>query len=99
MDNLALCDASTKHISNIPLGSEVILNHLDSVENPRFHKIFFNNFFTNYNLLAILREKVFFTTGTVRENRIGNCNLKTVKLLGKKCKETFDKNNKICVVR
>jgi len=86
----------------LPLGSEVVLNLLESVENPSFHKVFFDNFFTSYNLLVMLREKGFFATGTVRENRISNCKLKSLKLLGKECKGTFDfafdKNNEICVV-
>jgi len=72
-------DASIKLIDGIPLGSEDLLNLLESVENSRFHKIFFDNFFTSFNLLAIIREKGFCATGTVRENRVGNCNLKPVK--------------------
>jgi len=95
--------ASTKRVEGLPLGSEVVLYLLENVENPSFHKVFFDNFFTSYNLLVMLKEKGFFATGTVRENRISNCKLKSVKLLGKECKGTFDfafdKNNEICVVR
>ncbi|XP_008179985.1 piggyBac transposable element-derived protein 3-like [Acyrthosiphon pisum] len=82
--------ASTKRIEGLPLGSEVVFNLLESVENPNLHKVFFDNFFTSYSLMAMLREKGFFATGTVRENRIGNYKLKSVKLLGKECKGTFD---------
>lgn len=50
----------------------------------------------------MLREKRFFAAGTIRENRISNCKLKSVKLLRKEFKRTFDfafdKNNEICVV-
>jgi DNA excision repair protein ERCC-6 len=95
--------SSTKRIEGLPLGSEVVFNLLESVENPNLHKVFFDNFFTSYSLMAMLREKGFFATGTVRENRIGNCKLKSVKLLGKECKGTFDfafeKKNEICAVR
>jgi len=94
---------STKRVEGLPLGSEVVLNLLESAGNPRFHKVLFDNSFISYNLLMMLREKEFFATGTVRENRIGNCNLKSVKLLGKEFKRifdfAFDKNNEICAFR
>ncbi|XP_050064316.1 piggyBac transposable element-derived protein 3-like [Aphis gossypii] len=93
----------TKRIEGSPLGSEVVFNLLESVENPNLHKVFFDIFFTSYSLTAMLKEKGFFATGTVRENRIGNCKLKSVKLLGKECKGIFDFafkiKNEICAVR
>jgi len=53
--------------------------------------------------LATLRKKGFIATGTVRENRIRICNLKSIKVLEKECKGSFDfsfdKKNEICAVR
>lgn len=43
-----------------------------------------------HDLLFILKKKHFFATGTVRDNRTGNCNLKSLKLMAKEPKGTFD---------
>jgi DNA excision repair protein ERCC-6 len=82
--------ASTKRAEGLPLGSEVVLSLLEIVDKPQYHKIFFDNFFTSYKLLSMLKEKHFFATGTVRDNRTGNCNLKSLKLMAKEPKGTFD---------
>ncbi|CAI6377591.1 unnamed protein product [Macrosiphum euphorbiae] len=82
--------ASTKRVDGLPLGSEVVLGLLEIVDQPQLHRIFFDNFFTSYKLLLMLKEKHFFATGTVRDNRTGNCNLKSMKLMAKEPKGTFD---------
>jgi hypothetical protein len=48
-----------------PLGTKVILSCLEIVQNPRHHRVFFDNFFTSYDLLTILTEKGFEASGTV----------------------------------
>ena len=35
------------------------------------HKLYFDNFFTSYELMSELAEKYVHTTGTIRENRTG----------------------------
>lgn len=82
--------ASTKRVEGLSLGLEVVLSLLEVVDQPRSHKIFFGNFFTSYSLLLMLKEKQFFATGTVRDNRTEYCNLKSLKLMAKEPKGTFD---------
>jgi len=82
--------ASTKRVGGLPLGSEIVLSLLEIVDHPQFHKIFFDNFFTSYKLLLTLKEKHFFGIGTVRDNRTGHCNFKSLKLMAKEPKGTFD---------
>lgn len=69
--------AADKYDRQLGLGAEVVLRLLDIVENPQFHKVFFDNFFSSYYLMCLLSEKRFPATGTVRTNRICNAQLKT----------------------
>lgn len=55
--------------SVFPLGSKLVLELLECVERPSDHTVFFDNYFTTYNLLKILNEKGFRVTGTIREIR------------------------------
>lgn len=70
---------------NFPtLGERVVTNLLKVVEEPGHHRIFFDNFFTSYDLLATLKASGFFATGTVRETRTAKASLKEKK---NKCKK------------
>lgn len=56
-----------------PLGSSVVKRLLTTVERlsqPAKHNIFFDNFFTSYQLLVDLKESNFKATGTIRPNRM-----------------------------
>ena len=53
-----------------PLGSMVVLDLLEALENHKNHELFIDNFFTSYDLLKTLKEKNLRCTGTVRENRL-----------------------------
>lgn len=90
-------------MKGLPLGLEVVLSLLEIVDRPRCYKIFFDNFFTSYSLLLVLKEKQFFATRAVRDNRTGNFNLKQLKLMAKEPKGTydfaFDSENEIGAVR
>lgn len=44
-----------KSIDSLPLGSKVVLELLQCVEQPSDHIVFFDNFFSNYDLLKTLR--------------------------------------------
>ncbi|XP_054715329.1 piggyBac transposable element-derived protein 3-like [Uloborus diversus] len=84
--------------------SETVVDELLSIiETPAKHKIYMDNFFSSYNLFSHLRSKQFFATGTVRENRMGKCPLKSSKILGNMDRGTsdrkFDVNNEIAAVR
>ncbi|XP_015907361.3 piggyBac transposable element-derived protein 3-like [Parasteatoda tepidariorum] len=77
----------------------VVENLLSIVETPALYKIYMDNFFTSYDLFVSLKSKNFFATGTVRENRMGKCPLKSSKILGKIDRGTsdrkFDSRNEI----
>nr|CAH7757781.1 unnamed protein product [Callosobruchus chinensis] len=59
--------------NKIPLGSSVVLDLLENIAVPSDHALFFDNFFTSYDLLQTLRQKGLRATGTVRENRTKKC--------------------------
>ena len=55
-----------------PLGCRVINDLVNIVcvkSAPKHHRLYFDNFFSSYTLLADLREKEVLATGTIRENR------------------------------
>ena len=54
------------------LGSRVVLQMLEVVEEPRSHCIFFDNLFTSLVLPTYLRDEGFLATGTMRDNRLKN---------------------------
>ncbi|KAF0308538.1 PiggyBac transposable element-derived protein 2 [Amphibalanus amphitrite] len=86
-----------------PLGSRVVLDMIGAVENPQSHSLFFDNFFTSRSLLSELRARGMQATGTVRENRMEKCPLKTQKELAKEgCgayDARFDKETEVLAVR
>jgi len=82
--------AFTKRVEGLPLDLKIVLSLLKIVDQPKFHKIFFDSFFTSYKLLLTSKEKHFFATGTVRGNQTGNCNLKPLKLMAVEPIGTFD---------
>lgn len=73
-----------------PLGSRVVWELLSCVENAEKHEIFFDNFFSSYQLLTELSEKGFKATGTIREFRTGRCPLKTPKEAAKWPRGNFE---------
>lgn len=95
--------SSDDHHADLLLGSKVVLNMLDVVEEPQSHSVFFDNLFTGYELLVHLRELGFQATGTVRENRVKKCPLMESKELKKQKRGTysfrFDTNEEILFVR
>lgn len=87
----------------VPLGSKVVLDLLKVVPKPSDHVVFFDNFFTSFDLLAKLRELGFRATGTVRDNRIKKCPIPSPKEMKKGPRGAYeykyDKNGNILVVR
>nr|CAH7738745.1 unnamed protein product [Callosobruchus chinensis] len=61
--------------STLPLGSRVVLDLLDIVSVPSDHVVFFDNYFSSYGLLKLLKERGQRATGTVRDNRTKKCPL------------------------
>lgn len=54
----------------LPLGSMVVFELLEAIDNHENHELFIDNYFTSYDLLKTLKEKNLRCTGTVRENRL-----------------------------
>ncbi|KAG8173431.1 hypothetical protein JTE90_022798 [Oedothorax gibbosus] len=68
----------------IPLGTRVVLDLIECVENCRRHRLYADNFFSSLKLLEEMRKKKFRLSGTVRENRLQKCPLQDNKVLAKK---------------
>ena len=78
-----------------PLGSRVVNGMVDIVRNHsnvERHQLFFDNFFTSYDLLSNLGKDGVRATGTVRENQTGGVNkvLTDTKAMKKSARGTFD---------
>ena len=60
--------------STLGLGGKVVVDLLNNVDGD-YHAVYFDNFFTSYDLLSHLKKDEYFACGTMRENRTGNCPL------------------------
>ncbi|CAG4955700.1 unnamed protein product [Parnassius apollo] len=97
------CGKSTE-VSIDPLGSKVVKSLLAKMPIvPKEHVVYFDNFFTNYQLLHDLRLLGYRATGTIRENRTKSCPVADVKTMKKKPRADydyrFDTKNEITIVR
>lgn len=72
------------------LGHHVVTSLLGCVSNPKCHEVYFDNFFTSYNLLCSLGNMNIKATGTIRENRLKGCCLVDNKVMKKKERGFFD---------
>ncbi|XP_066978937.1 piggyBac transposable element-derived protein 3-like [Macrobrachium rosenbergii] len=80
---------------NQPLGKSIITKMVDVISsrsNTEKHQLYFENFFTSYDLLVQLTESNAKATGTIRENRSAGAAkaLSTTKELQKMERGTFD---------
>lgn len=84
------------------LGGDVVVQLLQTVER-EFHAVYFDNFFTSFDLLAQLRKLGYYACGTMRENRTGHCPLADKKVVGKEQRgwyeSRFEKKNQVCITR
>ncbi|KAL1497396.1 hypothetical protein ABEB36_008374 [Hypothenemus hampei] len=94
---------ATQKKSDLGLGADVVFQLLSVVKNAPEHDIFFDNFFSSYKLFALLRQKRFFATGTIRENRSSGCPLVPSKSLSKQSRGSYDsqfeESNHIALVK
>lgn len=74
----------------MPLGSKVVQQLLSHVPYPSDHIVFFDNFFTSYDLLLKLKQQGFKATGTLRKNRSGKPPFPSSKDLKKKPRGYYD---------
>lgn len=75
---------------HIPLGTRVVQNLLTVVEDPLSYEIYFDNFFTNLDLLCELYELGFRASGTIRADRTEKCPLINPKDMKKKERGAYD---------
>jgi hypothetical protein len=73
-----------------PLGSRVINKMISVLQKPSDHELYFENFFTSYDMLWELAEKGFKATGTVRDNRTRKCPLIDIKQFNKQIRGSHD---------
>ncbi|XP_068212129.1 piggyBac transposable element-derived protein 3-like [Palaemon carinicauda] len=60
-----------------PFGTRTVMDCLKVCQVPASQHIYFDSFFTSYDLIAELKTLGYRATGTVRQNRIKGCPLKT----------------------
>lgn len=74
------------------LGADVVIGLLEQACVPPHsgHKVYFDNFFTSYRLLHYLHEFGYEAAGTVRENRTGQCTLKSTAAMKKEPRGSYD---------
>ena len=74
----------------LPLGTHVVMNMLQPVATKDEHVVFFDNFFTSYDLLSELAHQNIRACGTIRENRTRKCPLASKKAMEKNGRGSFD---------
>lgn len=78
------------NIQNVPLGTRVVNKMLECVANASNHIVFFDNFFSSFDLFASLTDRGFRACGTIRDNRTKRCPLKSTSDMKKLARGTFD---------
>ena len=83
------------------LGAAVVLRLAQTIPNNKNYKICFDNFFTGMPLLKELKTRGTLSLGTLRENRMMGCQLKSEKQLGERGAIDYKVScdGDICVVR
>ena len=94
----------SNEVSADPLGTRVVKSLLAKMPIvPNEHIVYFDNFFTSYQLLHDLKLLGYRATGTIRDNRTKKCPLIPVKAMKKLPRAEydyrFDKSNEITIVR
>lgn len=87
---VAVYEGKTDNACKDPLGTRTVMDCLKVCENPASHHIYFDNFFTSYDLVADLKSLGYRATGTIRENRMKGCPLKTNNDMKKTERGSFD---------
>ena len=84
-----------------PLGTRVVNLCVNELENPEQHIVFFDNLFCSLPLLEDLKKRNIKATGTLRANRLQDCQLPSVKEFMKKERGTFQSasTKDLCVTR
>lgn len=74
------------------LGGHVVVGLIEQacIPSQSGHKIVFDNYFTSYGLLSHLRAIGYAGIGTIRENRTGKCTCKSVAVIKKEVRGSYD---------
>ena len=76
---------------------------LNSVSDQTDHAVFFDNFFSSYDLFVALKNKGFRATGTIRENRLRKCPIPPAKKLKKQKRGwliyAYEESNEIFIAK
>lgn len=93
--------ADPANLNTGPLGTRVVKNLIEVVNDLSEVEIYFDNFFTSKDLMVELAEMGVAATGTVRENCTGKCPLQPKKLFGKTDRGSYDycSNGKVLFVQ
>ena len=83
-------DTNSDQVKEVGLGHTVVTSLLSIVSSPECHEVFFDNYFTSYDLLSYLKSIKIKATGTARENRLKQCPLQDTKLMKKTPRGTHD---------
>ena len=85
----------------IPLGTKVVNDLVQCIDHPEQHFLYFDNLFCSLPLLESLRERKIKATGTIRNNRLQNCQLTEIKAMEKTDRGTFEtvSTSDLCVSR
>jgi len=83
------------------LGEHVVLSFVEKISAKSQHELYFDNFFTSYNLMCQLRDVGMRATGTAREGRLGNAVLASKRNFDKSQRGKFEHtcDGKVCIVR
>ncbi len=73
-----------------PLGTRVVMQFVNLLEDPSKHQLFIDNLFTSHSLMVQLQDKSLKCTGTVRPNRTNKCPLLNDKAFKKKQRGAID---------
>ncbi|XP_054083710.1 piggyBac transposable element-derived protein 2-like isoform X2 [Zeugodacus cucurbitae] len=84
------------------LSSDIVLYLAKTIPKHKNFKLYFDNWFTSVSLLIALKEMGIFATGTIRKNRISNCQLLSEAELKKRGRGSYDmkcetNHNIVCV--
>lgn len=89
--------------SGLGFSSDIVMRLADGIPKNKNYKLYFDNWFSNYDLQLKLKQNGILSTGTVRKNRLSNCTLKSDKELKNKGRGSFDyrveKNANIIIVK
>ena len=91
--HVTIYEGKSKDATKEPLGTRVVQEALEICTSPQLHSVYFDNFFTSYQLLLDLDKAGFRATGTMRKDRAMKCPLEGVKKMKKSDRGSYDYRN------